>query len=190
MTIGTGAIGLRPISMVPDKPTSNAVNSYSDYFLNTAPSIIQYETLEISHPSFTQTFYIVRNNTAGLTAYLEDHTQVTFTYYPIRVTPAQTKRDLDQVFSFEIGDLGELLPTQIDAIAAAGTFNTKPTVKYRLYRSDILTQVMYGPVELQVTAFACNREGAVFEAKAQSLNMNRTGQVYTLDRFPMLRGFL
>jgi hypothetical protein len=30
----------------------------------------------------------------------------------------------------------------------------------------------------------------MFEAKAPSLNVNKTGELYTFDRFPMLKGFL
>jgi hypothetical protein len=164
--------------------------AYIEYFLNASSTIIQYETLELSHPNFTQTFYIVRNNTNGLTARLEDNTQVTFTYYPMNVKPSSDKSDLDQKLQIEFGDLGEILPTQLDAIIGAGGMSTRPICKYRTYRSDQLNTVMFGPVILEISAIAFNRTGVVFEAAAPALNIGKTGEIYSIDRFPALRNFL
>jgi len=97
---------------------------------------------------------------------------------------------LDQSFTFTLGDLGELLPKELDAVASANGFSEKPRVVYRTYRSDDLTKPLFGPILLEVESFAFNREGASFTAKAPSLNINKTGEVYRLERFPMLRGFL
>jgi hypothetical protein len=66
----------------------------------------------------------------------------------------------------------------------------KPTVTYRTYRSDDLSAPMFGPVVMEIQAIAMTRQGSSFEAKAPSLNVSRTGETYTIDRFPGLRGFL
>ena len=66
----------------------------------------------------------------------------------------------------------------------------RPIVKYRTYRSDDLTQPIFGPVTLEIATLAMTREGASFDARAPSLNVNRTGEVYSLTRFPMLRALL
>lgn len=163
---------------------------YAEFFLNSKSSVVQLELLEISHPDFTQTYYVVRNNTEGVTVTLEDLTEQAFDYYPLKVTPAGSREDLDFGVRVDLGDLGEVLPVELDAVASASGYGTKPTVKYRLYRSDDLTAPMLGPYTLEVTAFSFTREGASFEAKAPSLNVNRTGELYRVDRFPMLRGFL
>lgn len=163
---------------------------YTEFFLNSKSSVVQLELLEIAHPDFTKTYYIVRNSTDGVTVILEDSTQQTFDYYPLKVTPAGSREDLDFGVRIDLGDLGEVLPEEFDAVASANGYDIKPTVKYRLYRSDDLTAPMLGPYTLEVTAFSFTREGASFEAKAPSLNVNRTGEVYRIDRFPMLKGFL
>jgi hypothetical protein len=164
---------------------------YTEYFLKTNSSVVQLELLEISHPNFTQTFYIVRNAVQGLADVVhEDSTHHAYVYYPLRITLGQTRDNLDTSLKIDLGDLGQVLPLQLDAVAAAGGYSTKPTVKYRTYRHDVLTAPLFGPIELEVTSFSFNRDGATFEAKAPSLNVNKTGETYTLDRFPMLRGFL
>lgn len=166
------------------------MSAYTEYFLSSKSIVYNYETIEISHPSFTSTKYIVRNNTSGLHATLETGDSVSFQYYPLKIDDSGVRDNLDQSITITFGDLGEVIPTELDAVEAAGTFGTKPICIYRTYRSDDLTAPMYGPVVLEIVNFGMTREGASFQAQAPSLNINRTGEIYTIDRFSMLRGFL
>jgi hypothetical protein len=166
------------------------MSNYSEFFLNSKSSVVRLETLEISHPNFTKTYRVVRNSVAGLTAKLETGETVTFDYYPLRITSSGSRDDLDASIRIDLGDLGEILPTELDNVSSANGFSTKPVVKYREYRSDDLNNVLNGPIVLQVTTFSFKREGSSFEAKAPSLNVNRTGEIYDFERFPMLRGFV
>lgn len=164
--------------------------SYAEFFLNSKSSVVQLELLEISHPNFTKVYRIVRNAVKGITVKLETGDSASFDYYPMRIENDGMKGDLDQSFTITLGDLGEVLPKELDSVASAQGYNVKPVVTYRTYRSDDLTRPLFGPVLLEVESFAFNREGSTFTAKAPSLNVNKTGELYTLERFPMLRGFL
>lgn len=166
------------------------MSDYTEFFLNRTSNIIQYETLEISHPNFSQVYYIVRNNTKGLTAKNEDNDTLVFDYYPLRIESGGVKNDLDQRLTVNLGDLGEILPNELDAVKEADGFSTKPDVIYRTYRSDDLENVLFGPVTLEITNIPFKREGCSFEAHAPYVNVNKTGELYTIDRFPMLRGFV
>ncbi len=166
------------------------MTDFAEFFLKSKSSVVQLETLEISHPDFTKVYRVVRNAVQGVTVALENGSSATFDYYPLAIENAGVRDDLDQALTINLGDLGEVLPKELDEIASNGGFGTKPTVIYRTYRSDDLTRPLFGPVTLEVTSFAFNREGSTFEAKAPSLNVNKTGELYKLDRFPMLRGFL
>jgi len=166
------------------------LQDYAEYFLNSSTSIVRLETLEISHSAFTQTYYVVRNATQGLTATLETSDEVDFEYYPMKITPLGSKDDLDQSISVTFGDLGEIIPTEIDAVASDMGFLEKPIVKYRAYRSDDLTEPLLGPIVLEIGTFSFTKQGCSFEAKAPSLNVNRTGELYKIDRFPMLKGLI
>lgn len=163
---------------------------YAEFFLKSKSSVVQLETLEISHPNFTKVYRIVRNAVEGVTLTLENDTQATFDYYPLQIENAGVRDDLDQAIKINLGDLGEVLPKELDEVSSNDGFGTKPIVIYRTYRSDDLSRPLFGPVTLEVSSFAFNREGSTFEAKAPSLNINKTGELYKLDRFPMLRGFL
>lgn len=164
--------------------------SYAEFFLNSRSSVVQLELMEISHPNFTKVYRVVRNAVKGITVTLETSASATFDYYPMRIENNGSKDDLDQSLTITLGDLGEVLPKELDSVASADGFSVKPVVTYRTYRSDDLTSPLFGPVILEVESFAFNREGSTFTAKAPSLNINKTGELYKLERFPMLRGFL
>lgn len=166
------------------------MTSYAEFFLNSRSSVVQLELMEISHPNFTKVYRIVRNAVKGITVTLETGATAAFDYYPMRIENNGSKDDLDQSFTITLGDLGEVLPKELDSVASSQGFDVKPAVTYRTYRSDDLSRPLFGPVLLEVESFAFNREGSTFTAKAPSLNINKTGERYKLERFPMLRGFL
>lgn len=166
------------------------MSAYSQFFLNSRSSVVQLELLEISHPNFTKVYRVVRNAVQGVTVTLETAVVQAFTYYPLLIENNGSRDDLDQSFTISLGDLGEVLPMELDEVASNDGFSVKPVVIYRTYRSDDLTVPLFGPILLEVESFAFNREGSTFSAKAPSLNINKTGELYKLDRFPMLRGFL
>lgn len=166
------------------------MTTYSEFFLNSRSSVVQLELLEIQHPNFTKVYRVVRNAVKGVTVTLETSASAFFEYYPLRIENNGSRDDLDQSFTITLGDLGEVLPVELDSVASAQGFGVKPVVIYRTYRSDDLTRPLFGPVLLEVESFAFNRDGSTFTAKAPALNINKTGELYKLERFPMLRGFL
>jgi hypothetical protein len=166
------------------------MSDYSEFFLNGNSYVAELELIEISHPNLTQTYYLVRNAMNGITVTLENDREQAFEYYPLQITPIGDADDLDQSLQIQLGDLGELLPQELDAIYAADGFSTRPQVIYRTYRSDDLTLPLYGPITLEITNLTFKKEGAAFEARAPRKNSSATGEIYTTVRFPMLRGFI
>jgi hypothetical protein len=166
------------------------LSAYASFFLNSASSIIPLETIVISHPSFSKTYNIVRNAMNGLAATLEDGTSTTFDYYPLSIKQTGASDDLDQKMQIQLGDLGKVVPAEIDNAFNAGTLTTKPQLVYRCYRSDDLTTPMEGPFFYDITSIATKKKASAFNAEAPRLNNNQTGELYSLDRFPMLGGFI
>jgi hypothetical protein len=166
-------------------------NPYAQFFLSSPRTVAQLELLEISHPSFSKIYYIVRNKFDGVTVKLETGTFQAFEYYPLRITRSGATDDLDNALQIDLGDLGELVAVELDAVRAAGTFGTRPVVKFRVYRSDSLSVgPLYGPLTYEVVSFAMLRDGVSFTAQAPTLNLVKTGARYLPERFPMLRGML
>lgn len=166
------------------------MSRYSEYFLNSPATVALLELIEISHSAFSRVFRCVRNNVQGVTVTLETGDSAFFEYVPMTITGSGNSDDLDQEIKVQFGDTGEMLPTELDRVAAADAFSERPSVVYRAYRSDDLSTPLVGPLRLEIASLPFAREGVSFVAKAPSLNVSRTGEVYKLDRFPGLRGCL
>ena len=163
---------------------------YAAFFLNSRSHVPEFELLEIWHPAFSQGWRLVRNALEGVTVTLETGVSATFIYCPMRITPSDVTDDLDYSLTIDLGDLGEILPNELDRVAEADGFGIMPTLVYRTYRADDLTAPLFGPVSLLVKAFSMTREGASFTAQAPTIAAAATGELYRIDRFPMLKGFL
>jgi hypothetical protein len=166
------------------------MSAYSEFFLKSKSSVVELECLTINHVSFSTAYCIVRNATNGVTVKHEDGVSYLYTYYPLAITKLGSRGDLDQGLRISFGDLGEIIPNEIDSITSANTFGIKPVVEYRTYRSDNLESPMFGPLRLEIKSFSFTREGSTFEASAPELNINKTGELYKIDRFYPLRGLL
>jgi hypothetical protein len=105
------------------------------------------------------------------------------------VALAGSPDNLDQKFTINIDttDPENLLRKELDRIPLETT--EKILLTYRAYLSDDLTEPQAVQV-LQVESINYNRGVATLSAVAPKLNVNRTGELYTFGRFPMLRGFL
>lgn len=160
------------------------------YFLRSARDVVQLDLIEFSHPAFTQVYRRVRNARDGIMVTLETGAQAFFDWYPMAITDMGSSSDLDNGVRIDFGDLGELLPRELDAVYNADAMATKPVVIYRCYRSDDLSAPLIGPLRLEATNFSFKREGASFEAAAPYVNINRTGETYNLTQFFTLRGFV
>lgn len=161
------------------------MTDYISFFLDSGPDVYRIETLEISHPDFSQTYRVQHADPQGVTLGGQAHQ-----YVPMRIAPRTASNDLSAGLSITFGDLGTILPLEMDRVAAASGLETKPTVNYSVFRSDDLTAPMYGPDTFELSTISFERDGASFDAQARSLDLNRTGERYNTTRFPMLSGFL
>lgn len=164
--------------------------SYADFFLNSRATVVQLECLEIRHSAFSKTYRIVRNAVGGVKVKHECGCGYTYEYYPCSMRLSGPSDDLDHVLTVNFGDLGELLPLEMDNVRLYDSFREFPSVEYRTYRSDDLSAPLYGPLLLEVRKINFTREGVTFEARAPSLNSSKTGERYSIARFPMLKGLL
>lgn len=96
--------------------------SYSQFFLNSGSNIVQLETIEIYHPYFSKTYFIVRNAISGMTATLEGALgSQAFIYYPMKITPNGAYNDMDQTLQVAFGDLGQIIPNELDRLTTLPT---------------------------------------------------------------------
>ena len=163
-----------------------AVTTPEEFFFSSRPSVARFDCLQIAHPNFSQTYRLVRNATAGITAGGD-----TYEYCPMDVLPIAASDDMVQALSITLGDVGEIIAAEIANVWAENGMNTRPTLTYRAFRSDDLSAAIVGTERvLEIATVTTTREGSSFEARAPELNASRTGVLYDVETFPPLRGFL
>jgi hypothetical protein len=161
----------------------------SELILASPPSVVRLDTLEISHPNFSQTYRLVATVPPGATSIVA--MAQTWEYCPMSVMPIASTDDMVQALNVTLGDVGEIIAAEVEAVWDANGLNTRPTLTYRAFRSDDLAAPIAGSERvLEIASVTTTREGASFEAQAPELNASRTGELYTDEVFPMLRGFL
>lgn len=166
-------------------------DEYIEFFLTAPATVRELELIELSHPDMSQTYRYVRNLRGGVSVVLPgDEDPTAFEYRPVRIRRRGERDDLAQSMSIDLGDPGELLAAEADALAAVDGFATKPTLRYWVYRSDDLDVPLLGPLTFEVTSISTMGPAATVEAAAPEKDVSTTGEIYTFARFPMLRGFL
>lgn len=165
------------------------MSALSEFFLHSSPAVVYIEGIEITHSAFSGTHRLVRNaNSLALTH--EDTIDYDYTYVPLRIKTLASNTDLGQEMEITIGDLGDIIATELQNVSDANKMYEKPIVTYRCWRSDDLTEPLFGPVRLRIDGLSLTKEGAAFRAKAASYNIVRTGETYRVERFPMLEALL
>jgi hypothetical protein len=141
------------------------------------------DTLTISHPLLTQTYYLTREPD-GVTATLENAAVVNFVGMQIDLQLNSTKDDLDQNFQFTMPDLDNALDNELQRIPYDN--GTPIAVVYRAYISTDLSApaAVYALEVLDVS----QKKGAfTLSCGVSQLNWRQTGITYNFDDFPMLR---
>ena len=168
-----------------------AVDELLKFFLSSTRDVALIELLEIKHSAISRTWRITYYDPKGITVRHEDGQEYHYDYLPLSIVPDGMAADLDSGLRIDLGDLGEMMPAEIDSIAKAGRLNEKPLVYYRIYSSDNLDSPLTGPLVYQVKSVTRNNEGCSLDAAAPLVNASGTGTIYSLDGpFELLRDYL
>lgn len=163
------------------------LDRYARFLLNSSGSLYEFECLEITHPQFPKAFRYVRNDEDGLTVKHEDGLEYAYAYQQLGVSQQTVHNHLDQKLDVTIVDYDDDLIDALDLV----TNGQNPKVQLRKYRSDDLNTVLSTSGELEAKKISKDSYGKVtFEASTPSLNDVATGELYTFERFPLLRGTL
>jgi len=158
-------------------------------FLASAPQTkYMIEVVSIAHSSLTQTYHLWKEPADGAVVDESSNTLIVQSTN-LNVALAGSPDNLDQKFNISIDttDPENILRKELDRIALDTT--EKIILTYRVYLSDDLTEPQ-AVQRLQVESITYTRGVAALSAVAPKLNVTRTGELYTFNRFPMLRGFL
>lgn len=168
-----------------------AVAELLKFYLGSLKETAMLEFVEIKHSALSKVWRITKNFPEGITVKHEDGAAYAYEYWPLALSFDGRKVDLDSGLRLDLGDLGTLMPQEIDNIIRAGGIGEKPVMLYRIYSSDNLDEPLSGPVSFEIHSVSRNAEGSSIEAKAPLINTSGTGLIYTLDGpFEPLRDYL
>lgn len=149
------------------------------------------ETIEIYHPDFTRTFYLVRNLTTGFIAKTEDGVQRNFEYCPMRWERGNSENNLDYDLKITFQDLNILIAPEIYSIPIESEVMPIAVIRSYIYQRDgTIGGIADGPYRLTIRDITFTPEGCAFSASAKPLNRSGSGEIYTFRRFETLKGFV
>lgn len=161
-----------------------------DFWLRGDPTDVRLRMIEVTHPAWSQTYYIVQNYADGITVQHEDGLFYDYEYVPLTIQLGASNDDLDQSITIGVGDLGDIFPQEIDAIRESSEYaKIKPTVNYREYYLSDLTAPKVSILGLDVVTYDPQEEGTVFECQAKQMNLTASGETFNLNTFKTMRGF-
>ena len=165
---------------------------YTSFFLNSSSGVVPMECVEISHPDFIEPFRYVKNDTEGVTVkHTPTGSNIHYDYQPMSIQRSTVTNDLDQKLALTIADVEDHLIDSVLSARLGDNWNQRPQVKWRLYRDDDLSSPMVELQTLEVAALSKDDSGnCTFDAQAPELNSVKTGETYSLERFPLLRGMI
>ncbi|MFA2969370.1 DUF1833 domain-containing protein [Acinetobacter pittii] len=164
-------------------------NEYAKFFLNRKVDVYQLECIELSHPSFLNTYRVVRNDDRGVyVKHKEGSGQFYYEYLPLTIHRSGMLGDLDQTLTVSVSGLGDILPDEFERVLEGQYADVKPTVNYRLYSSDNLNTPIHYLLGLQLAGVSMNNKAVTFKAESPRLNTSKTGDIFSLDRFSGLKG--
>lgn len=167
------------------------MSEYSEFFLGSGPHVVHLELIEISHARFTQTYRFARNAINGVTVTHENPPGGSFdySYLPMQIRRLGAPNNLDQNLRITLGDVGQIVAQEIEEVIRTNAMATRPVLKYRAYSSEDLTVPMFGPTVHEIVTPIFTKQGVSFEATSPRLNLSRTGKLYEVKQFPMLKPF-
>lgn len=157
-------------------------------FFASAPQVIhKVDTLEISHPEMSKTFYLWREPFTATITTEDGPREVVPCNFTVK--PAGSELNLDQVYEIRLDtvDIEDEFHREMDLVPLDTTEHVRVVV--REYLSDDLTDWLSRAV-LHVESVSYVIGAALITAVSPRLNTTRTGERYTPREVPMLRNFL
>ena len=157
------------------------MDDYTSFFLNNHGGAVILECLEITHSTFTEPTRFVKNDTNGVIAEGQS-----YEYQPMSIKRNNVSNDLEQQLSITLADMEDHFFKQVINTMDS---NTRPSVVFKLFSDQDLVTPLMTMQKLEIASLSKDSAGlATFDAQAPELNSVKTGRIYTLEDFPLLRG--
>lgn len=151
-----------------------------------------FEVIGLSAPWFTQSYYLQNVFVDGIDVPLEDGvTIVTAEYAPMRIGQASSNADMSYSREFTIQQVNDIIASEI--AGRDPLLRQKVSVSsrgYVMYRDGTVSAQKTPTISTEVVKTSRNNIGTAISTATKPVNNTTTGEVATVTRVPMLKGFL
>lgn len=151
-----------------------------------------FEVISVSAPWFTRTYYLQNTFTDGVDITLEDNvTVVTAEYAPMTIGLASSNADMSYTREFTIQQVNDVIAAEIAGRDPALRQKVRVESRgYLMYRDGTISLLKTPVVGTEVTKTSRDSIGTTISTATKPVNNTSTGEVATVTRVPMLKGFL
>ena len=162
-----------------------------EIFVSAPVSKTELEVIELSASWFSKTYYLQNQVAEEISVTLETSDVVDVDYVPMNISQSSSNGDLNDSKSITIQYVNDIVATEMDNYNPLS--DDKPILSsrlYTLYRDGTVSDIKAGPIKLPINELTRTEEGTSITASSRPVNNTGTGEIATVERAPMLRGFL
>jgi hypothetical protein len=141
---------------------------------------------------FSKVYYLQNQITDDIDVTLETAAVVTAAYAPMAVEQTSSNADLSYERNITIQMVNDIIASENDNYDPATHGSEQPVFQsrgYLIYRDGTVSDIKMGPITLSIPSMTTTNEGTVLKVTTKPVNDSPTGEVATITRVPMLRGF-
>lgn len=150
------------------------------------------EVISFSASWFSKTYYLQRQFTEDIQVTLENDEVVDVLYAPMNIEQASSNADLNYERNVTLQMVNDLIASEHDNYDPDIHDGEMPIFQsrgYIAYRDGTISDIQFGPISLPVRKMKTNNQGVVISVTTKPGNDYSTGEMATVTRVPMLRGF-
>lgn len=151
------------------------------------------EVIELSASWFTKTYYLQRQVTDDIEVTLETGETVVANYAPMSLDQSSSNADLNYERNIIIQQVNDIIASEqsrYDPDVHGDELPMFTSRGYILYRNGDISQIKQPPIRLPIRKMRRDDRGTLFNVTTKPANQSATGEVCTVTRVPMVKGFL
>ena len=151
------------------------------------------EVFELSASWFTKTYYLQRQIADEIEVPLETGEVVIATYAPMSADQSSSNADLNYERNIVIQQVNDIIASEqsrYDPDIHGDELPMFTSRGYVLYRNGDISQIKQPPIRLPIRKMRRDDKGTLFNVTTKPANQSATGEMCTVTRVPMVKGFL
>lgn len=150
-----------------------------------------FEVITLTADWFSQDYHLQNTFTEGVDVILEDDTEVFAEYAPMEIGQASSNASLEYSRTIIIQQVNDIIAAEIANRDPES--DSKVYVQsrgYVMYRDGSISQLKTPVITTEVNKTTRNEVGTSISTSTKPVNNTSTGEIATVTRVPMLKGFL